>query len=137
MRTVFPSVLVLLLGGCLGEAAATPEELARYEFVADVKVNPSTPIAGRQVSFNLELTSRSNQAVVVDVILRAVRANKTTIHEQIWRDVSFRPEEVWNLTQGFVSNTNEKGEASVVIETREAGTEKTLWMGSGPSITFK
>ena len=137
MRVLLLSIVVLLSAACAGEYSATPEELARYEFFAEVKVNPTAPVAGRMVNVNLELSSRSNQLVVVDVILRAVRADGSVMNEQVWPRVTFHPEEVWNLTQGFISRNDEKGAFTVVVETRAAGTDKVLWFGGGPSLTFR
>lgn len=137
MRAFTLALGCLLTMGCLGEASATPEELKRYEFIADVKVNPETPVAGRMVNLNVELVSHSSDLVTVDVVLRAIRTDGTQLHEQIWRDVTFHPEEVWNLTQGFISRNDEKGAFTVVVETRQAGTEKVLWFGGGPSLTFR
>lgn len=137
MRTLLVMLGALLSVGCMGEASSTPEELAKYDFIAEVKVNPTTPVAGRTVNLNLELLSRSNTLVVVDVILRAVREDGTMLHEQVWREVKFHPEEVWNLTQGFVSRNDEKGAFGITIEARESGTDKLLWTGAGPSLSFR
>jgi hypothetical protein len=137
MRAFLLALGCVLTMGCLGEASATPEELKRYDFIAEVKVNPTTPVAGRMVNLNVELVSHSSDLVVVDVVLRAIRTDGTQLHEQIWRDVTFHPEEVWNLTQGFISRNDEKGAFTVVIETRAAGTDKVLWFGGGPSLTFR
>lgn len=137
MRAFTLGLGCLLTLGCLGEASATPEELKRYEFIADVKVNPEVPVPGRLLNLNVELVSHSSDLVVVDVVLRAIRTDGTQLHEQIWRDVTFHPEEVWSLTQGFISRNDEKGAFTVVVETRAAGTEKVLWFGGGPSLTFR
>lgn len=137
MRAFVLAMACLLSMGCVGEASATAEELKRYDFIADVKVNPQTPVAGRMVNLNVELVSHSSDLVVVDVVLRAIRTDGTQLHEQIWRDVTFHPEEVWSLTQGFISRNDEKGGFTVVVETRAAGTDKVLWFGGGPSLTFR
>jgi hypothetical protein len=137
MRTLLVMLGALLSVGCMGEVSSTPEELAKYDFIAEVKVNPTTPVAGRTVSLNLELLSRSNTLVVVDVVLRAIRQDGTVLHEQVWREVKFHPEEVWNLTQGFVSRNDEKGAFAITIEARESGTDKLLWTGDGPSLSFR
>ncbi|MCU0700879.1 MAG: hypothetical protein MUC96_30600 [Myxococcaceae bacterium] len=129
--------LLLLLTGCVGEYSSTPEELARYEWVAQVKVNPTAPVAGRQVSFNLELTSHSNTMVVVDIVLRAHRADGSLLHEQVWSGVTFRPQEVWNLTQGFITSTSERGNATVSVEVLEGSTQRSLWSAPGPTLTFR
>ena len=137
VRVLLLTIVVLLSAACAGEYSATPEELARYEFFAEVQVNPTAPVAGRMVNLNLELSSRSNQLVVVDVIVRAVRADGSVMHEQVWRQVTFHPEEVWNLTQGFLSRTDERGAFDVVIETRESASGKVLWTGPGPTYAFR
>lgn len=137
MRPVLLSLACLLSLGCLGEVSSTPEELARYEFIAEVSVNPTVPVPGRSVNLNLELLSRSNTLVVVDVVVRAIRQDGTVLHEQVWREVTFHPEEVWNLTQGFIARTDEKGSFAITIETREAATGKVLWTGEGPSHAFR
>jgi hypothetical protein len=122
---------------CVGETSSTPEELARYDWVAQVKANPTAPIAGRSLSFNLELTSRSNTTVVVDIALRARRTDGSLMHEQVWSGVKFRPEEVWNLTQGFITSTSERGETAVTVELLDAETQRSLWTGEGPTLTFR
>jgi hypothetical protein len=128
---------VVLVSACVGETSSTPEELARYDWVAQVKVNPTAPIAGRSLSFNLELTSRSNTTVVVDIALRARRTDGSLMHEQVWSGVKFHPEEVWNLTQGFLTSTSERGEAAVTVELLDAETQRSLWTGDGPTLTFR
>ena len=55
----------------------------------------------------------------------------------MWRQVTFHPEEVWNLTQGFLSRTDERGAFAVVIETRESASGKVLWTGPGPTTAFR
>lgn len=137
MRLFILMASVVTATGCMGAYSATQEELAVYQFVADVKVNPTAPVAGRNMSLSVELVSRSNTLVVVDVVLRAIRPDGTQMHEQVWRDVKFRPEEVWNLTQGFVPRNDEKGTFSIVVEARESGTDKLLWTAAGPSPTFR
>lgn len=137
MRSTLVTLAALTSLGCMGEVSGTPEELAKYEFVAEVKVNPTTPVPGRMVNLNLELLSRSNTLVVVDVVLRAVRTDGTVLHEQVWREVTFHPEEVWNLTQGFVSRNDEKGAFAILVEARESATDKLLWTGDGPSLSFR
>jgi len=129
--------IVVLLSACAGDYSATPDELARYDFFAEVKVNPTAPVAGRMVNLNLELSSRSNQLVVVDVVLRAVRADGSVMHEQVWGGVTFHPQEVWNLTQGFLARTDERGAFDVVIEARESASGKVLWSGPGPTYAFR
>jgi hypothetical protein len=128
---------VVMMTGCVGEYSSTPEELARYEWVAQVQVNPTAPVAGRSLSFNLELTSRSNTTVVVDIVLRAHRADGTLLHEQVWSGITFHPEEVWNLTQGFLTSTSERGQAVVTVELLDAETQRSLWTGEGPTLTFR
>ncbi|MBE2250680.1 MAG: hypothetical protein IAE78_14175 [Myxococcus sp.] len=137
MRAMLLSLSVLLSTACAGEYSSTAEELARYDFIAEVKVNPTAPVAGRMVNVNLELLSRSNQLVVVDVVLRAVRADGSVLHEQVWREVTFHPEEVWNLTQGFLARTDERGAFEIVVEARESTSGRTLWSGPGVASTFR
>lgn len=137
MRLLILMASVVMATGCMGAYTATPDELAVYEFVADVKVNPTAPVAGRNMSLSVELVSRSNTLVVVDVVLRTIRPDGTQMHEQVWREVKFHPEEVWNLTQGFVTRNDEKGTMSIVVEARESGSDKLLWTTPGPNLTFR
>lgn len=137
MRAFSLLIISLATSACLGAYSATPEELARYDFVADVRVNPTAPQPGRNVSLSVELVSRSNAMVVVDVILKAVRPDGSVMHTQVWPNMTFHPEEVWNLTQGFIPRNDEKGSFVIVVETRESGTDKLLWQGDGPSLTFR
>jgi hypothetical protein len=137
MRPLVLTIAVVLLAACAGEFTSTPEELARYDFFAEVKLNPTEPVAGRMVNLNLELSSRSNQVAVVDVTLRAVRADGSVMYQRVWSDVTFHPEEVWNLTQGFLSRTDESGVFDIIIETRESASGKVLWTGAGFTSTFR
>lgn len=137
MRAALLALAAPCLAACAGEYSATPEELARYDFVAAVKVNPSAPVAGRVVSLNLELLSRSNTLVVVDVVLRAVRADGSVLHEQVWREVTFHPEEAWNLSQGFLSRTDEGGAFEIVVEARESASGRVLWTGEAERYAFR
>lgn len=137
MRAFSLMIVAAATSACLGAYSATPEELARYEFVAAVRVNPTAPQPGRNVSLSVELVSRSNALVTVDVVLKAVRPDGSIMHTQVWREVKFHPEEVWNLTQGFVPRNDEKGTFAIELETLESGTDKLLWQGDGPSLTFR
>lgn len=125
----------VLLTGCLGAPMA--DEPARYDFSADVRVNPSTPVAGRHLTFNLELSSHSTVPVQVDVFLRAVRADGSLLHEQEWTGLHFRPEETWNLSQGFLTGTRERGPFTVVVEARDASRGEVLWREDAASGVFR
>lgn len=124
----------VLLSGCLG--APSVDEPARYDFSVDVRVNPSTPVAGKHLSFNLELSSHSTVPVQVDVLLRALRADGSVLHEQAWNGLRFRPEETWNLSQGFLTRTGERGAFTVVVEARDASGE-VLWRENAASGAFR
>ncbi|MCA3013319.1 MAG: hypothetical protein INH41_13085 [Myxococcaceae bacterium] len=65
----------------VGTCSPTPEELARFEWTADVKTSPPSPTAGRRLSLTLESASRSKVPVAADVFLRARRADGTSLHQ--------------------------------------------------------
>jgi hypothetical protein len=99
--------LLVALAGCgNGVAGALPEDLVTYKFDAKVAVNPSAPQANRRVNFNLEVTSSSNKAVKTDIVLKVVSQEGETMYESIWNDVLFHEGEVWNLTQGFLADSD-------------------------------
>lgn len=98
--------LLLALTGCRGVAGDLPADVITYRFDAKVAVNPTAPQANRRVNFNLEITSSSNKSVKTDVVLKVVSKENETMAEVVWTDVLFHENEVWNLTQGFLADSD-------------------------------
>ncbi len=115
------------LSACVGQVGSLPADLVSYEWAATVQVTPDAPVAGRHVSLNVELTSHSNVTVVTDVVFRMVRDDGRVVHEEKWSQVKFHPEEVWNLTQGFVPATDDNGHLRVEVVVYEHETGAELW----------
>ncbi len=106
-RSVALGFLLLALAGCGGgEVGALPADLVTYKFDAKVAVNPTAPLANRRVSFNLEVTSSSNKAVKTDIVLKVVSKEGETMYQSVWNEVLFHEGEVWNLTQGFLPDSD-------------------------------
>ena len=107
MRGALLIVATLALVGCgLGEEkpAARPDV---FEFKAAVVVTPEKPVPGRRVSLNVELVSACNKKVETDIVMRVVDSAGTRVmYEQTWSSVDFQPTEVWNLSQGFLADSD-------------------------------
>ena len=78
------------------------------------------------MSFTLEVTSGCNRARETDVVLRVMSQDGTRVmYEQVWDLVEFEPTEVWNLTQGFVADSD-PGKAPwkvrIVVRDHDTGT---------------
>lgn len=121
------------LAGCMGEASALPEELAIYTFGAAVKVNPTTPVAGRTMMLNVEITSHSNVYVTTDVVMRVLRADGSLVVERVFEKVSFNPEEIWNLTQSVLPGSDDLGALHVEVVVRKHETGEELWRTPEPT----
>ena len=100
-------VLALALTGCGGGVVGElPADSVSYKFDAKVAVNPTQPQANKRVNFNLEVTSSSNTSVKTDIVLKVVSKEGETMYESAWNDVLFHENEVWNLTQGFLADSD-------------------------------
>ncbi len=98
-------VLALALVGC-GPVADIHTEEVSYKFEATVAVNPTAPQANQRVLLNLEVTSSSNRPVKTDITLTVLNAEGQVKYESLWEDVYFHENEVWNLTQGFLPDSD-------------------------------
>jgi len=130
MKGILASALFLLLTACGGEIGNTQAELERFSWAASIDVTPDQPVTGSHMSFQVRLISHSNAEVVTDLVLSLVLADGRVLHEEHWDGVLFHPEEVWDLTQGFVPGSSDGGKAhfEVVVRRHDDGTE--LWRSS-------
>lgn len=135
--TVTAGFLLLALTGCRGVASELPADLVSYKFEARVAVNPTTPQANRRVSFNLEVISSSTHKVKTDIILKVVSEQNETMYESIWNDVLFHENEIWNLTQGFIPDSDAGRKPWLVkILVRNIATNETLYNQSIATLDF-
>lgn len=128
MRTLTLLFVLAALGGCVGEVSELRTDEVAYDFVASVQVNPERPTLGRAVHLQIELTSHSNQVVVTDVWVRVVRDGTRLVYEESFRGVTFHPEEVWSLSQGYLPATDDGGAPlDIEILVRDHETGELLW----------
>ncbi|MEW5738852.1 MAG: hypothetical protein AB1938_07985 [Myxococcota bacterium] len=124
--------LLVAASGCMGVASEFPEELAIYDFTATV-----APAAGNQaggaVQVSLEVTSRSNIAVLVDVVLKVSKQNGDPVAERHFTKVLFHPEEIWVLVERFLPGASDRGalNCEVIVYAHESGEE--LWRSPAPT----
>ncbi len=129
--------LALVASGCGGEAGALPQAVVSYKFDAKVAINPTQPVAKERVSFSLEVTSSSNAAVKTDIILKVVNAKNETQYESNWDNVLFHENEVWNLTQGFLPDSNAINAAwTVQIVVKDHATGEVLFDQAAAKLDF-
>lgn len=99
--------LSLALVGCgPGIAGELPADTISYSFNAKVAVNPTQPMANRRVNLALEVTSTSNQSVKTEIVLKVVSKEGETMYSTVWSDVLFHENEVWNLSQDFLADSD-------------------------------
>ena len=116
--------LLLALTGCQGLAGDIPADVITYKFGARVAVNPTSPQINQRVSLNLEVTSASSVSVKTDIILTVISKENETMYTSNWESVLFHENEVWNLTQGFLadSDANRKPWAvKILVKNHETG----------------
>ena len=102
---VTAAFLSVALTACAGAADVHTEDVS-YKFEAKVAVNPTAPQANQRVLLNLEVTSSSNRPVKTDITLTVLNAEGQVKYESLWEDVYFHENEVWNLTQGFLPDSD-------------------------------
>lgn len=124
---VTAAFLLLALTGCGGVAGALPTDDITYKFDATILVNPTVPQANQRVLLNLEVTSSSNRPVKTDIYLKVVSAEGETLYESVWNDVYFHEGEVWNLTQGFLPDSD-AGKKAWKVNIRVLNQESKLAM---------
>lgn len=99
--------LLLALTGCqAGVAGNVPADFVTYKFDATVLVNPTQPQVNQRVSFTLEVTSDSSVSVKTDIELTVISKEGETMYESTWNEVLFHENEVWNLSQGFLADSD-------------------------------
>jgi hypothetical protein len=113
--------------GCRGVAGDLPTDLITYKFDGKVLVNPAQPVTNKRVSINLELTSASARSVQTDIVLKVV-SKEATMYESTWDKVLFHENEVWNLTQGFLPDSDaNKKPWQVQIQIRDHDSGQVLY----------
>ena len=129
--------LTLAVAGCRGAVGELPEDFVTYKFEAKVAVNPTQPLANKRVSFNLEVTSSSNRAVKTDIGLKVINPSGETMYQSTWDEVLFHENEVWNLTQGFLPDSNAgKSAWDVQITVKDHATGNVLFNQSAAKLDF-
>ena len=129
--------LLVAIAGCKGEAGAIPDDFITYKFNAKVAVNPTQPISNQRVSFTLEVTSSSNRELKTDIVLKVVSPTGETMYESKWDDVLFHENEVWNLTQGFLPDSNAARTAwAVQIVVKDHATHEVLYDQAAATLDF-
>ncbi len=129
--------LLLALTGCRGEVGALPSDFVTYRFEAKVAVNPIQPVPNSRVSFNLEVTSASSKSVKTDIVLRVVSQQNEVMYESMWNDVLFHENEVWNLTQGFLADSDAARKPwAVKILVKNLDTNEVLFDQSIATLDF-
>ena len=136
--SVTVGVLLLALTGCgNGVAGDLPADAVKYKFGATLVINPTAPQANRRVNFALEVTSESNRAVKTDIFLKVVSQEGETMYESVWNDVVFHENEIWNLTQGFVPDSDAGRKPWMVkILVRNQDTHEPLFDQSIATLDF-
>lgn len=120
-------VCLATLLGCGGQIGALPKDNAVKVFEASVVVMPAQPVAGQRVTFDIEVVSDSNLPVLADVELRVLDEQSKPTYQQLWRDVVFNPDDTWNLTEGYLPDTNLRAEHKVEITVREKSSGAVLF----------
>ena len=129
--------LSLALAGCGGDVGSLPADSVTYKFDAKVAVNPTQPVANERLTFVLEVTSASNREVKTDVVLKVVSADSETMYESKWDEVLFHENEVWNLTQGFLPDSNAAKKAwTVQIVVKDHVTGEVLYDQAAAKLDF-
>ena len=109
-------ILSLALTGCgAGVAGDLPTDDISFKFDAKVAVNPTVPMPNQRVLLNLEVTSASTRAVKTDIYLTVLNQDGKAVYESLWEDVLFHENEVWNLTQGFLPDSDAKSSWTVKL----------------------
>ena len=128
MRFALLAAVLIAVTGCQGEVTELDSDRVTWNFAASVQVNPSQPVAGRNVSLNIELTSHSKTEVLADVWVRVIRGGTKLVYEESFRGVKLVPEEIWNLSQGFLPATDDGGAPlDIEILVRDHETGEILW----------
>lgn len=137
--TLTLGLVLLAFSGCVGEAEGLPsDEAPVYNFAATVAVNPTQLLASQHVSLSLEVTSSSNRAVQADVVLKVISNEKETMYQSRWLDLAFHEHEVWNLTQGFLPDSDAAKKTWVVqIRVTEHATGRVLYDQAVAPLDFK
>jgi hypothetical protein len=133
----FLLVATLGLAGCLGQVDGVDAQGTSFAWLSRITVTPDAPTAGRHVSMDLHLTSKCTDPVHTDVALRVVHSSGRVLYVQTWVDVFFHPEEVWDLSQGFLPASDDRGTATIWVTVVNHDSGAVLWQDSSSSVTLR
>ena len=126
------------LAGCLGEVTDVSTVGApAITFASQITLTPDAPTAGRHVSVSLSLTSHCETSLDTDVDIRVIHASGRVLFEQTWSALLFHPEEVWDLTQGFLPATDDRGQATIWVTLTDHASGKVLWEDHSATLTLQ
>jgi hypothetical protein len=97
----------LALAACgPGSISKLPTDDAHYDFDAQLLTSPAQLTVNTRVDLNLDVTSTSNRDVKADLVVKVVGADGKVMYQQVWQNVQFNQGEDWNLTNGFLPDSD-------------------------------
>jgi hypothetical protein len=134
MRGMIIVVGALSLFGCGGEIGQLPETSTGFD--ALVNATPERVQPGQWVRFEVQVKSKYQQAVVVNLALRLVEdSTNKVVFTQKWDGIHFQTAEVYNLTQNYLSATDTgRIPHRVELEARSVETGEVVWSDSATTI---
>jgi hypothetical protein len=123
------------LFGCGGEIGAVDEKYTE-SFDAVVQATPEKVQPGQWVKFQLQVTNKFSKPMQVDLFLRLVEdATNKVVFTQRWESVRFELDEVYNISQNYLSATDTKRTLHrVELEARSVETGEVVWTDVGATI---
>ena len=130
---IIATALALLgCGGQIGDVDAKYTE----SFDAVVHATPEKVQPGQWVKFQLQVTNKFSKPMQVDLFLRLVEdeTNKV-VFTQKWEGVRFELDEVYNISQNYLSATDTRRTVHrVELEARSIETGDVVWTDVGATI---
>lgn len=126
--------MALGLSACGGEISDLPGPITGFD--ALVSATPDKVQPGQWVRFELQMKSRFKTPVVVNLALRLVEdATNKVVFIQRWEKVHFEADEVYNITQNYLSATDTgRTPHRVELEATSVDTGEVVWTES--ALTF-
>jgi hypothetical protein len=123
------------LFGCGGEIGSFDEKYTE-SFDAVVMATPEKVQPGQWVKFQLQVTNKFSKPMQVDLFLRLVEdATNKVVFTQRWESVRFELDEVYNISQNYLSATDTKRTMHrVELEARSVETGEVVWTDVGATI---
>lgn len=133
-RGLFSIAVALALVGCGGEIGELPQPLTGFD--AAVNATPYKVQPGQWVRFELQMKSRFKTPVEVNLALRLVEdATNKVVFTQRWEKVHFEADEVYNITQNYLSATDTGRTAHrVELEATAVDTGEVVWTQSAATF---